>query len=124
MLLALVSGGVEGLSVWLGDAFRWPLYLGAAACLALSAVGLPFALKLSRLPLTPASSARFWRLWGLGVLLRLFLIAGLTFALLAHFAARGAPAVLAMALLYLVGMFAESGWLARRLWEMDEKAHG
>ena len=124
LLAALVAAGAEALGGWAGSEWRVPVYAGGAAGLILNAVGLPFVLKLASLPPTAEASRRFWAIWGAGILARLFLILGLALTLLACFPQQALPAVLPMAAVYLLGMFAESAWLAHRLFRMDKAKHG
>ena len=121
--LLLVCGGLAGLAALIAVAAEslaclWDaglgtqVYAGGLAGLLLVLAGVPFAAKLARIK---EAGARFWKWWGAGVLVRLVLLLVLAVALGVLFPEGPAGALLSMAVLYLIGMFAEAAWLAKRL---------
>ena len=117
--LAWACLGLVGLGVavaaaaeTLGAERRWAVYAGGAAGVLLSAAGLPFAWKLSRLADAPARDTRFWKWWGGGVLVRLALLGAFAGVLMWQFKAGTNAGLLTMGAVYLIGMFAEAAWVA------------
>ena len=112
--LGLVGLGVAVAAVaeTLGAERRWAVYAGGAAGVLLSAAGLPFAWKLSRLTDAPARDTRFWKWWGGGVLLRLVLLGAFAGVLMWQLKAGANAGLLTMGVVYLIGMFAEAMWVA------------
>jgi len=115
----LAAAVAEGVGAWVGSEYRHPIYAGGAAGVLLTLLGLPFALKLARLGETKDSSGKFWAWWGAGLLMRLFLLLGLALLLNATFREQPVAALLALLGSYLIGMFAEAGWLAAKLIAVD-----
>lgn len=121
--LFLVCGGLAGLAVltagtaelvgrcW-GESLRAQIYAGGLAGMLLGLAGLPFAAKLARLK---DAGVSFWRWWGGGILARLLLLLVLAVVLGLLFPAGPAAALLSMGVVYLIGIFTEAAWLARRL---------
>lgn len=113
LLAAGVAGAAEGLSRAFGAELRVPIYAGGCAGILLGLVGIPFAVKLAGIAGAKDESGAFWRWWGLGMLSRLGLMLVLALSLAAAFDKQAMPALLSMVAAYLVGMFAEAGWLAK-----------
>jgi hypothetical protein len=113
ILAAALAAGAELLAVWLGPALRTAVYVGGVAGLAVTLMGVPFAARLSRLGAD--TGAAFWRWWAAGFLSRLVVLVAAAFGLAAFAGEQAAAAILTLGAVYLVGMFAETGWLATRL---------
>jgi len=118
-LAALIAAAAE-LLARLGDAsLRMQVYAGGSAGVLLGVAGLPFAAKLARLE---DAGARFWKWWVAGVLTRLALLLLLAVFLGVWFPAGPAVALLSMAAVYLICMFSEVAWLAKRIVERPQAA--
>jgi hypothetical protein len=114
---------------------RGAVYAGGLGGILLSVAGFAVVLKLARIP---AQDPAFWKWWGGGMLLRLALLGVLAAALMVMFTGtdelapngrgehiRGTTgALLALAVVYLAGMFSESIWLYRRLLKNGTAGHG
>jgi hypothetical protein len=111
-LAALTAGAAEILGRLGHEGLREQVYAGGLAGLFLALAGVPFAAKLARIK---DAGTRFWKWWGAGVLVRLLLLLVLAVALGVMFPEGPAGALLSMAVLYLIGMFSEAAWLAKRL---------
>jgi hypothetical protein len=120
LAVGLVVAGAEGVSAWLDQDLRIPVYIGGAVGLLLTALGIPFVRKLSRIGLGDTSGA-FWKWWGAGLLVRLavMLTAGVGLGL--AFRDRHVAVLLSMVGVYLIGMFAEAAWLARLLFQAADR---
>lgn len=111
-LAAMIAAAAELLSC-LGDtSLRAQVYAGGLAGLLPGLVGLPFAAKLAQIK---DAGARFWKWWVAGILTRLALLLLLAVVLGVCFPGRPAAALLSLAVVYLIGMFSEVAWLAKRM---------
>ncbi|MFH0939191.1 MAG: hypothetical protein V1899_07920 [Planctomycetota bacterium] len=108
----LLAAAAEIMARLLDCGLRVPIYAGGAAGLLLVVVGLPFAAKLTGV--ATSDDASFWKWWGTGLLTRMILLLILALALAAYFSERRAAALLSMISVYLIGMFVEAAWLAKR----------
>ena len=122
--VGLISSGVAaGLSIIaaevlghkFGDVVRSGCYWGTAAGVVLALVGLPFAIKMASFGKQPDKGGMFWIWWGVGMIARLMLLVALSLALLATYLEQSMAPLLSMMGVYLVGMLAESAWVARLL---------
>jgi hypothetical protein len=116
LLMGLVVAAAEGLS---GE-MRVPIYAGGAAGLIAAGVGLAFAVKIARLDLAADKNGAFWKWWGGGMMARFGLVATLGLILMAVFPKQPAAALFSMMGVYLLGMFAESAWLAQVFFKADK----
>lgn len=117
--IAMVAAA-EAVNAWVGSEFRTPIYAGGTAGIFVTLLGLPFALVLARVGEQNDSGGQFWVWWGAGLMVRLVVALGLAVAL-NIFSAQPTAALLALVGSYLIGMFAEAGWVAARLIKMDKK---
>ncbi len=122
-LLLLTAVCAEALGRLISPDLRIQIYAGGAGGIVISAVGFAVALKLTRLG-RGASDAAFWKWWGGGMLVRMFLLLGLALILAVLFEGRPAAALLALAGVYLVGMFGEAFWLSKQLLKNGSSGHG
>ena len=118
-LTGLVIAAAEVLGAVLNLAIRIPIYAGGLAGIAIGIGGLLFAVKLSNLK--RGSDAGFWKWWGTGMLTRLFLLLGFSMLLAWQFKNQMTAALLAMAVIYLMSMFAEAAWLAKVFFTTDNQ---
>jgi hypothetical protein len=103
---------------------EWLLvYGGAAAGVGMCTLGWPFTVKLAGMPLE-SGQARFWKWWATGLLVRSGLSLTVALLLMSCDGPHRVAATLTLAAVYLVGMFAETAWLSRRLALMDKRKHG
>jgi hypothetical protein len=121
VLSGLVVAAAELLGAHYDPAARMPAYVGGAAGLAAAGLGLIFALKLARLDLSKDTDGAFWKWWGGGMLARFFLIGALGLILSRVFEKQAAAALLTMMAVYLMGLFAETAWLAQIFFNAGKK---
>lgn len=114
VLAAMVVLAAECAGKWFDAAMRLQVYAGGVAGLIVGAAGLPFAVRVSRLAAGPETERSFWRGWGGGVLARLVALSGLAVWFAMRFE-RPVAALLAMGIVYLGCMFAETWWAAKRI---------
>lgn len=92
--------------------------IGLLGGLVLAGTGVCFAVRIAArhkaMQTAKDGSWDVWTTWGVGVLLRLFLLGLMTWAVWA-FCERFALAMLVLSAVYLVGLFVETAWLYRRL---------
>ena len=120
-LAALTIGISQLAGACLGGHVQTAFYSGALAGVALAASGMPFVMKLARIGACTTDDAKFWRLWGAGLLLRSGLLLALGIPLALLFRDHPAVVLLPMVGLYLAGLFAETAWLARILFSSAAK---
>jgi hypothetical protein len=111
ILAGLVAGVSEVMGAWLGAAARISSYLGGAAGLLIVLAGIPFMVKLGSISLRK-DGAHFWGWWGAGALVRVALLVPLAIVLAFKLSDTALVALMVMAGVYLLGMFAESAYVA------------
>ena len=111
-LAIMIAAAAELLACLGGVSLRAQVYAGGLAGLLLGLAGLPFAAKLARIK---DAGPRFWKWWVAGILSRLALLLLLAVLLGLWFRGGPAAALLSMAVVYLIGMFSEVAWLAKRI---------
>ena len=106
-----------------GEEARFPIYAGGIAGTVLGLAGLPFCVVLAYIGTRDREGPAFWKWWGIGILVRLALLAALSKGLNAYCAPQyRTPASMMMMALYLAGLFSEMGWLATVLVKTDQAA--
>ena len=127
VLAVLVVLAIEGLCWAQGwtatenGELRRGLYWGGAAGFLINLLSYPFMLILAALPPEKVRAGAQWNWWLYGVLARLAGVVGLMLALRGKFPGHERTVTLMAMAVYLVGMFAELAWIARRFNAMDTK---
>lgn len=111
VLASLVMGMAEVLATFLGRSVRPPVYAGSLAGITIGIGGWLCAVKLASIKNKP--EAVFWKWWGIGMLTRLVLMFVFSMVLAWQFKEQMTVALLTMAVIYLISMFAEAAWLVK-----------
>jgi hypothetical protein len=115
LIVVLIGGACKAVITFVGPDALEPYFAGVGAGAVLVLVGLPFAIKLARIGSN--SGTQFWMWWCVGLILRLVLLLSFAFGLAFVYRNHPAVALLPMTGVYVTGMFAEMGWVARVLFK-------
>jgi len=112
-MVGLIAACGEAAAASQGPSARAAVYVGGAGALFASLCGLPFLVKMTGLGEDPDGA--FWKLWGLGLVVRtgvgLLVAAGLMFG----FRPPVEAGILTLALVYFAALMLETIWVAKRL---------